>query len=77
MKVTVYGTKTCIWCVKTREFLKEHKIKFNDIDIEKSKKAEKIMIKISGQEGFPVIDIGGKIVLGYDKDKLRRLLAKK
>ncbi|MDO8564158.1 MAG: glutaredoxin family protein [Nanoarchaeota archaeon] len=77
MKVAVYGTKTCVWCRKTREFLKEHKIKFKDIDIEKSKKAEKTMIRISGQEGFPVIDVNGKIVLGYDEDKLRRLLAKK
>lgn len=74
MNVTVYGTKTCIWCAKTREFLKKNKIKFKDIDIENNNKAEKTMIKISGQNGFPVIDINGKIVLGFDESKLRRLL---
>lgn len=74
MKVIVYGTKTCIWCAKTREFLRKYKIKFKDVDIEQSKSSEKKMVKISGQEFFPVIDISGKIVLGYDESKLRKIL---
>jgi glutaredoxin len=74
MKVVVYGTKSCVWCGKTRKFLKKYNIKFKDIDIEKSKSAEKKMIKISGQEGFPVINVNGKIILGYDEPKLRSVL---
>lgn len=74
MKVTVYGTKTCEWCKKTRDFLNKNKIKFKDNDIDKSKTAEKKMIKISGQEGFPVIDIDGKIILGYDENALKKNL---
>ncbi len=56
--------------------MKNNKIKFKDVDIEKSKTAEKKMINLSGQEGFPVVDINGKIVLGYDEPKLKKLLLK-
>jgi glutaredoxin len=34
------------------------------------------MIKKSGQMGVPVIDMGGTIVVGFDKEQLEVLLAK-
>jgi glutaredoxin 3 len=34
------------------------------------------MIKKSGQMGVPVIDVGGTIVVGFDKEQLEALLAK-
>ncbi|MBI2658707.1 glutathione S-transferase N-terminal domain-containing protein [Candidatus Woesearchaeota archaeon] len=74
MKVTVYGTKTCPWCKKTREFLEKHKIKFNDVHVEDDKKAADEMIKKSGQQSVPVIDVDGKIILGYDVEKLKDAL---
>lgn len=34
------------------------------------------MIKRSGQMGVPVIDMGGTIVVGFDKEQLEMLLAR-
>lgn len=34
------------------------------------------MIAKSGQMGVPVIDVGGTIVVGFDKEQLEVLLAK-
>ncbi|MBI2499769.1 glutathione S-transferase N-terminal domain-containing protein [Candidatus Woesearchaeota archaeon] len=73
-KVVLYTTPTCSWCHKTREFLKQHKIKFEDIDVSKDYSAAMKMIKKSGQQGVPVIDIDGNIVVGFDEPKLRRIL---
>jgi len=34
------------------------------------------MIKKSGQMGVPVIDVGGTVVIGFDKEQLETLLAR-
>ncbi len=74
MGVIIYGTSHCPWCHKTREFLKESKIKFKDINVEDNEKAKKDMIKKSGQLGVPVIDINGKIIVGFDESAIRKAL---
>ncbi len=56
------------------EFLKEHNIKFEEIDVSKDKKAREEIIKKSGQMGVPVIEIDGQIVVGFDKEKIVKLL---
>ena len=73
-KVKIYSTPTCIWCNRTKEFLKENKIPFASIDVGKSRKNAQEMFKISGQMGTPVIDINGKIIVGFDEDALRKEL---
>lgn len=73
-KVIVYGTLSCPWCHKTREFLKANKIKFKDIDVGEDSKAAQEMIKKSGQTGVPVIDINGEIIIGFDEGKIKKVL---
>jgi len=73
-KVIVYSAPTCPWCRRTKEFLKEHNISFKDYDVSVDDKARDEMIKKSDQMGVPVIDIGGKIIVGYDVDKMAEAL---
>jgi len=74
MKVTVYSTQTCPWCKKVKAFLKENKVKFSEKDVGADTKAAQDMIKKSGQQGVPVTDVDGEIVVGFDEEKLRKLL---
>ena len=74
MKVTIYSTQFCPWCHKTKEFFKTNKVKFTDIDVGENQKAATEMIKKSGQQGVPVIDIDGKIIVGFDEPELRKAL---
>ena len=74
MTVKIYSTPTCPWCKKTKEFFKENKIKYTDIDVQSNQKAAKEMVEKSGQTAVPVIDIDGKIVVGFDEKKLKSLL---
>ena len=39
-----------------------------------AKKAQEEMIKKSGQMGVPVVDIDGQIVVGFDKEKICKIL---
>ena len=74
MNITLFKTQTCPWCHKTEEFFKKYKIKYKAIDVGKDSKAAEEMIEKSEQQGVPVIEIDGKIVVGYDEPKLRKLL---
>jgi glutaredoxin-like YruB-family protein len=72
--VKVYSTKTCPWCYRVKDYLKQKKIQFQDIDVSADNTAAREMISLSGQAGVPVININGKIIVGFDKDALDEAL---
>ena len=72
--VKIFSTKTCPYCFTLKEFLKEHNIEFEDIDVSEDEKALQEMIQKSGQLGVPVIEIDGQIVVGFDKARISELL---
>ena len=74
-KVKVYSTPTCPWCQKVKEFLTEKKVEFEDINVADDEKARSEMIEKSGQMGVPVVMIGEKIIVGFDKDAIEAELA--
>ena len=73
-KIKVYGVPGCPFCKKTREFLKSKGLNFEDIDVAADHDLAKEMIKKAGQMSVPVIEIDGKIVIGFDKGKIENLL---
>jgi glutaredoxin-like YruB-family protein len=74
MSVIVYSTSSCPWCHKVKEFLEQNKVKFKSVDVGADQKAAQEMIKKSGQQGVPVIDANGTIIVGFDETKLKRVL---
>ena len=72
--VKVYSTPACPYCVTLKAFLKENGINFEDIDVSQDEKALDEMIKKSGQMGVPVVEIDDQIVIGFDKEKISKLL---
>ena len=74
-KVIVYSTSTCPWCIKTKEFLKANNVKYEEINVGKNEKARNEMFEKSGQFGVPVTDVNGAIIVGYDKEALKKALS--
>ena len=68
--IKVYSTATCPYCLSLKEFLKSKNIAFDNVDVGANRDAAKEMIKKSGQMGVPVIDIEGKIIVGFDKETI-------
>ncbi|MFC1666500.1 glutaredoxin family protein [Candidatus Omnitrophota bacterium] len=73
-KVIVYSTPTCPYCVRAKQFLKEHSIVFEDVDVGADQKRSQEMVQKSGQMGVPVLDIDGEIIVGFDKAKIQATL---
>ncbi len=74
MAVKIYTTPTCPWCARTKEWLKEHRISFINVDVSADLKAQREMVDKSGQMGVPVLDIDGKIIVGYDPAAIQKAL---
>ena len=72
--VKIYTTITCPWCVKTKEFLKENNVNYNEINVGIDEKSRNEMFEKSGQFGVPVTDVNGTIIVGYDKEALKKAL---
>lgn len=72
--IKIYSTPACPYCATLKEFLKEHNIEFEDIDVSQDFQAQEEMIKKSEQMGVPVVEINGQIVIGFDKERILQLL---
>jgi len=72
--VKVYSTPTCPFCKKAKEFLKQNNFTFEDLNVAESEQARSEMIKKSGQVAVPVLDIDGEIIVGFDREKIKKAL---
>jgi len=73
-RVKVYSTPSCSWCTTLKKHLDLNGIKYTDIDVSKNQSAAEEMVKKSGQQGVPQTDIGGQIIVGFDKNRINSLL---
>jgi len=65
--VIVYSTSSCPYCQMAKEYLRSKNIEFEDVDVGSDMNRAMEMIRKSGQQGVPVIDIKGKIIVGFNK----------
>ena len=68
--ITIYSTPTCGYCKMAKEYLTSKHIPYTDVDVSRDPAKQQEMLTKSGQFGVPVIDVDGKIIVGYDKRKL-------
>ncbi len=73
-EVLLYRTSTCSWCHKAAEYFDKHKVKYKSIFVDEDSAAGEEMVEKSGQRGVPVIDIDGKIIVGFDEPALKKAL---
>jgi glutaredoxin 3 len=73
-RVLVFTTPTCGYCTKAKSYLKKNGIKFKEIDITRDPEGARDVRRMSGGSSVPVIMVGHRAVIGFDKAKLDRLL---
>jgi len=73
-KIIIYTTKDCQFCKMAKAYFKGSGVSFTDKDIEDDPQARAEMMSKSGQFGVPVIDINGRILVGFNLRLLSRVL---
>ncbi|KKT86360.1 MAG: Glutaredoxin-like protein, YruB-family [Parcubacteria group bacterium GW2011_GWA1_Parcubacteria_45_10] len=74
MTVKIYSTPTCAYCAMAKEFMKSKNIAYQEFDVVSDVQAREEMIKKTGQMGVPVIDVDGKVMVGFNQKVLADLL---
>jgi glutaredoxin len=77
--VTIYGTSWCGACRAARQYLTEKRIPFADKDIEQDPAAARELSEKASKLGIPtdrvpVIDVRGRLLLGFDRARIEALL---
>ncbi len=74
LKPIIYTTITCPFCKMAKAYFKEKAVEYEEKDVTHDPKLQEEMIQKSGQLAVPVIDIGGKIIVGFQKEAIESVL---
>ena len=68
--VTVFSTPSCPWCTHTKDYLEQNGVEFTDVDVSSDLDQARRMIEKSGHQGVPQLWVGGKVIVGFDKESI-------
>ena len=78
-KVLIYALSTCVWCKRTKQFLKDSKICYEYVDIDLVEPDERRKIESELEkwkcQAYPAVLIDGKkLIVGFKVDELKEAL---
>ena len=76
-KVVMFSTPSCSWCRRAKKYFRENKVPFKEVNVERDTDAARDLQRKTGQSGVPVIKIGSKWIVGFDKPAIERELARR
>ena len=74
MSVTIYSTPSCSYCRVAKDYFRKKGISFTDYNVAQDLRKADEMVKKSGQMGVPVIDINGRIIVGFNEREIEQAL---
>jgi len=75
-KITIYSTSTCPSCKMLKSYLQQKGFAYENKDVgEDTKAREEMLEKNGGILSTPTVEIDGKIIVGFDKEKIDFLLS--
>lgn len=75
-KVVLFSTSTCSWCRRAKKYFRENRVPFKEINVERDEKAARDIQRKTGQSGVPVIKIGSRWIVGFDRPAIERELSR-
>ncbi len=74
MAVTVYTTPSCGYCNLAKDWLRKQNIPFTEYNVASDTQKAQEMVQKSGQMGVPVLDVNGRIIIGFNQPEIERAL---
>lgn len=72
--ITVYSTPTCVYCKMAKDYFANKGFAYTEFNVAEDDARRDEMVTKSGQLGVPVIDIDGKIFVGFNKSEIEKAL---
>ncbi len=74
MSVTIYTTPSCGYCRMAKDYFRKKGLGFTEYDVSADPRRAEEMVRKSGQMGVPVLDLNGRILVGFDPGQVERAL---
>jgi len=72
--VKIYTTNSCVYCNKAKTWMKANNVKFQEINVENDPQAQEELVNKTGQFGVPVIEVGGRMMIGWNESTFRNMI---
>jgi glutaredoxin len=69
-RIRLFIKPYCGWCQKAERWLDEQKIEYEKVNVIADETAYDDMIRLSGQELVPVLDVDGRILADFGPEQL-------
>ncbi len=74
MTPTLYVKTGCPYCKAAKDFLDEHKIDYNEVDVRGDEAGMEKLRTLSGQTKTPTLDWDGKVLADFGVGELEKFL---
>ena len=74
MAVTIYTTPTCGYCKVAKEFFRSQHVPFTEYNVASDQRKAEEMVRKTGQMGVPVIEVNGKVIVGFNRPEIEKVL---
>lgn len=68
--ITIYSTPNCFYCKKAKEYFQSKGLQYTEYDVSRDIDKQKEMVQKTAQFGVPVLEINGKVIVGFDRAKI-------
>jgi glutaredoxin 3 len=70
MKARLFIKPYCGWCDKAVRWLDDHDVQYDTIDVFADDAAYEEMIRLSGQDKAPVLEVNGQVLADFGPEEL-------
>jgi glutaredoxin 3 len=74
MSIVMYSTPSCSYCRVAKDYFRKAGLSFTEYNIASDPKKAEEMVRKSGQMGVPVIDVNGRVIIGFNQTEIERAL---
>lgn len=72
-KIEMYSSNTCGYCSMAKDYFNENHLEYIEYNISEDANSKKRLMNM-GYMSVPVILIEGEEILGFDKDRMEKML---
>jgi glutaredoxin 3 len=70
MSIRLFIKPGCPWCDEAIDWLEDHNVKYEVLDVTSDREARAVMHELTGQSKAPSIDVDGHILADFGADEL-------
>lgn len=72
-RVIIFTSSSCPWCNRVKQYLREKRFRYREVNVERDTEGAR-ELRRRNIMGVPVVLINNRLIVGFDKAKIDKLL---